>query len=160
MNISSIISKAPNRRRFLKASGFALGAASLAKATEIAAAAATSESWPPSTHSLIHKGEIILFQGASSTDAGRSREKADVANEQPGMGSGYAWLAAGELLVNRPKDGLKIFNRGISGNKVYQRAERWQADCLDLQPTLLSILIGVNDIWHKLNGKYDGTVEI
>jgi len=24
----------------------------------------------------------------------------------------------------------------------------------------LSILIGVNDLWHKLDGKYDGTVEI
>jgi lysophospholipase L1-like esterase len=24
----------------------------------------------------------------------------------------------------------------------------------------LSILIGVNDIWHKLNGQYNGTVEI
>ena len=37
-------------------------------------------------------------------------------------------------------------------------AARWQADCIDLQPTVLSILIGVNDIWHKLNGKYEGTV--
>ena len=36
---------------------------------------------------------------------------------------------------------------------------RWEADCLALKPDLLSILIGVNDIWHKLNGKYDGTVE-
>ena len=25
---------------------------------------------------------------------------------------------------------------------------------------MLSILIGVNDIWHKLNGRYDGTIEV
>jgi lysophospholipase L1-like esterase len=55
---------------------------------------------------------------------------------------------------------LTIYNRGISGNKVYQLAERWDKDCLDLQPDVLSILIGVNDYWHKRNGNYDGTPEI
>ena len=54
---------------------------------------------------------------------------------------------------------LKVYNRGISGNKVFQLAERWDKDCLDLKPNVLSILIGVNDIWHALNGNYDGTVE-
>ena len=51
-------------------------------------------------------------------------------------------------------------NRGVSGNKVYQLAERWNKECLDLKPNLLSILIGVNDFWHTLDGKYHGTVEI
>jgi lysophospholipase L1-like esterase len=55
---------------------------------------------------------------------------------------------------------LNFYNRGVSGNKVFQLAERWQADCLDLKPNVLSILIGVNDIWHKLNGNYDGTVAV
>ena len=44
-------------------------------------------------------------------------------------------------------------------SKVYQLAERWDADCLTLKPNVLSILIGVNDIWHKLNGNYEGTLE-
>ncbi|HYG34759.1 MAG TPA: GDSL-type esterase/lipase family protein, partial [Clostridia bacterium] len=56
-------------------------------------------------------------------------------------------------------DKLKVYNRGISGHKVFQLAERWQADCLDLQPNVLSILIGVNDFWHTLDGNYKGTVE-
>jgi len=55
---------------------------------------------------------------------------------------------------------LTIYNRGISGNKVYQLADRWQKDCLDLKPDLLSILIGVNDYWHFRDGHYDGTVEV
>jgi lysophospholipase L1-like esterase len=55
---------------------------------------------------------------------------------------------------------LKIFNKGISGNKVFQLADRWDKDCLEIKPDILSILIGVNDIWHKLNGQYNGTVEI
>ena len=41
---------------------------------------------------------------------------------------------------------------------MHQLAKRWEKDCLSLQPEVLSILIGVNDIWHSLNGNYDGTV--
>jgi lysophospholipase L1-like esterase len=59
-----------------------------------------------------------------------------------------------------PGKELQIYNRGISGNKVYQLADRWEKDCLDLKPDLLSILIGVNDYWHFRNGVYDGTPEI
>ena len=42
---------------------------------------------------------------------------------------------------------------------MFQLADRWDKDCRQLQPDVLSILIGVNDIWHTLNGNYDGTVE-
>jgi len=146
----------PNRRAFLKTSATIIGAAGIAQ-TSLAAA---TESWPPPARSLTHKRDVVLFQGDSITDAGRSREKAGIPNEQPSLGSGYAWLAAAELLVDHPADELKVYNRGISGNKVFQLAERWQSDCLDLKPNVLSILIGVNDLWHKLDGKYDGTVEI
>jgi lysophospholipase L1-like esterase len=150
-----------SRRGFLKASGTALGAASLAGLTLATQAA---ESWPPSGRNLVARGDVILFQGDSITDAGRSRDpaKANAPNNQPGMGNGYVWLAAVELLVGHPDDGLKTFNRGISGHKVFQLAERWQADCLDLNPNLLSILIGVNDFWHTLDPKlgYKGTVEV
>ncbi len=55
---------------------------------------------------------------------------------------------------------LRYYNKGISGNKVFQLAERWDKDCLDLKPDVLSILIGVNDIWHKLTGTYNGTAEL
>ncbi|MDB6017542.1 MAG: Lipolytic protein family [Pedosphaera sp.] len=109
---------------------------------------------------MIANNDVILFQGDSITDAGRNREKAVLPNDQSAIGTGYAWLAGAELLVDRPKDGLKVYNRGISGNKVFQLADRWQTDCLEVKPNLLSILIGVNDIWHKLNGNYSGTVEI
>ena len=108
---------------------------------------------------LITPGDVVLFQGDSITDAGRSRELAGEANRQPALGSGYAWLAASGLLVERPGDGLRVFNRGISGNKVFQLRDRWDRDCLALAPDVLSILIGVNDVWHARNGGYDGTVE-
>ena len=109
---------------------------------------------------LVARGDVVLFQGDSITDAGRSREHADEANSQPGLGTGYAWLAASSLLVERAGEGLSVFNRGTSGHKVFQLADRWDHDCLDLKPDVLSILIGVNDIWHSRGDSYDGTVEI
>ncbi len=109
--------------------------------------------------SLIATGDVVLFQGDSITDAGRSREHADQMNQQAGFGTGYAWMAAAGLLTARPDDDLQLFNRGISGNKVPQLAARWEEDCIDLKPNVLSILIGVNDLWHKQNGNYDGTIE-
>jgi lysophospholipase L1-like esterase len=142
----------PNRREFVLA-GAGLSAAAL---TAIDAVAAESNS--PLAKSLIEPGQTIVFQGDSITDAGRKKSDS-AANSQPALGNGYAWLAAAELLVDHPGDQLKIFNRGISGNKVYQLAERWQTDCLDLKPDVLSILIGVNDFWHKVKHGYEGTLE-
>jgi lysophospholipase L1-like esterase len=107
----------------------------------------------------IAPGAVVLFQGDSITDTGRSRETAGTPNLKSTLGNGYAWLAGSQLLVDSPEAGLKVFNRGISGNKVFQLASRWDEDCLNLKPDVLSILIGVNDIWHKINKKYDGTVE-
>jgi lysophospholipase L1-like esterase len=148
-----------DRRAFLKATGALAAAVALPHVAE-AVAASDAAHWPPRVQRLIHANDVILFQGDSITDMGRSREQGDKPNDPAGLGSGYASIAAAELLVDRPGDGLQIFNRGISGNKVFQLADRWQTDCLDLKPNVLSILIGVNDFWHTLDGKYDGTVEV
>ncbi|TWU21269.1 SGNH/GDSL hydrolase family protein [Bythopirellula polymerisocia] len=143
-----------NRRDFL------ISTAGLTAASWATLSATTFASEKSPETSLVESGDTILFQGDSITDAGRNKEQNDKVNQQSAFGNGYAWMAASEMLVSRPEGSLRCFNRGISGNKVYQLAERWQIDCLDLKPNLLSILIGVNDIWHKLNGDYDGTVEV
>lgn len=142
-----------DRRKFLTHSTAAIGALAAAgtlRAQDAPAAAAAIQ---------IKPGDVVLFQGDSITDAGRKRDHADTPNDQAGIGNGYAWMAASQLLLDHPDAGLKIYNRGISGHKVPQLADRWDRDCLELKPTVLSILIGVNDIWHGLNGKYDGTPE-
>ena len=107
----------------------------------------------------LEKGMTILFQGDSITDARRQNRQSPKANDQKSMGNGYASMAASSLLTSQPELELSIYNRGISGNKVHQLDARWQRECLDYQPDILSILIGVNDIWHGLQGKYDGTVQ-
>jgi lysophospholipase L1-like esterase len=150
-----------SRRNFVKTAGLTLGVGAAGLGNLCSGAnKVTGEAWPPVSRDLVTKGDTILFQGDSITDAGRSREGAATPNDQAALGSGYAWLAAAELLVDWPASDAKIYNRGISGNKVFQLADRWQTDCLDLKPNLLSILIGVNDFWHTLNGSYKGTVEV
>jgi len=106
----------------------------------------------------LKKGAVILFQGDSITDAGRKRDKKEP-NDTGALGTGYAFLAAAALLKEFPDRNLQIFNKGISGNKVYQLAERWDEDCLNIKPDVLSILIGVNDFWHTLSGNYKGTIK-
>jgi lysophospholipase L1-like esterase len=145
-----------SRRNFLLKS--TAGAAALASIPTIISASIPN-SKNKDEFSLIKKGDTVLFQGDSITDAGRDKKK-EIANNAGSLGRGYAFLAASKLLFAMPEKELQIHNRGISGNKVYQLAERWQQDCLNIKPNLLSVLIGVNDYWHKRNGRYDGTVEI
>ncbi len=146
------------RRDFLKMAGTgALGAAVLAGA---GCSSITGRSSRSGSGGLIGTGTVILFQGDSITDAGRDRSREKNANDARALGSGYAYFATAQLLAEHPVANLQIYNRGISGNKVFQLAERWDADCVALRPDVVSILIGVNDIWHRLNGQYDGTVEV
>ncbi len=147
-----------SRRSFFAKS--AVGAAALASIPAIVSASIPFEGdAKKEKYSIFEKGNTILFQGDSITDAGRDKEK-ELPNVARSFGLGYAFLASSALLNALPGKNLTMYNRGISGNKVYQLAERWQKDCLDLKPDVLSILIGVNDYWHKRNGKYDGTVEV
>jgi len=145
------------RRDFLKsAAAAAIGSAAFAISGCNSAGLVSSGK----KSSIIEKDCTILFQGDSITDAGRNRKRDSIANDQRALGTGYAFNIATDLLANRPRDGLKIYNRGNSGFKVFQLAGTWEKNCLSIKPDVLSILIGVNDIWHSLDGKYDGTVEI
>lgn len=147
-----------SRRKFFVK--WAVGTAALASIPAIVSASvAPSKSKGSKKYSLFNEGDTVLFQGDSITDAGREKTR-ELPNNPASFGSGYAFLAASSLLNALPEKELILYNRGISGNKVYQLVDRWEKDCLNLNPNVLSILIGVNDYWHKRNGKYDGTVEI
>jgi lysophospholipase L1-like esterase len=99
----------------------------------------------------LKEGDIILFQGDSITDSYRKREELRF-NDGPAMGTGYAFLSTSQLLYHHPGKRLKIYNRGISGHKTFHLIERWERDTIDLKPSVLSILVGVNDFWVKNNG--------
>jgi lysophospholipase L1-like esterase len=98
----------------------------------------------------------LLFQGDSITDAGRDREQT-TPNAGAGLGTGYPLLLAAAILEAYPQRELRVFNRGVSGNKVPDLEARWEADTIALAPDVLSILIGVNDYWHTRTHGYTGT---
>lgn len=145
-----------NRRAMLQQTTVA---GALAAGLAAAARASRSHASELSQPLVLPKDATILFQGDSITDVRRDRKRAETANDAKALGDGYPLLIASELVSQHPQQEWKVFNRGISGNRVPSLLSRWQADCIDLQPALLSVLIGVNDIWHKMNGDYDGTVE-
>jgi len=82
---------------------------------------------------------IILFQGDSITDCGRDRE------DQESLGEGYVNLITETVVDRNSQSNLKFINRGISGDKIRDLHLRWDMECIDLKPDMLSILIGVND---------------
>ncbi|AFK87468.1 MULTISPECIES: SGNH/GDSL hydrolase family protein [Thermoanaerobacterium] len=92
---------------------------------------------------LLKDGDVVLFQGDSVTDAGRDRENPD------DLGFGYPNIIASMFYALHPELNVKFLNRGISGNRVRDLKERWQNDCIDLKPTVVSILIGINDTWRN-----------
>ncbi len=149
-----------DRRRMFQAAAASVAAASVLSQPKLASAldATASQAASETGSATLKKNAVVLFQGDSITDAGRDR-KNQSANSPRSLGRGYPLLIAAELLRDQASQNLQIYNRGISGHKVPDLAKRWQADCIDLKPDVLSILVGVNDIWHKLNGRYDGTVE-
>jgi lysophospholipase L1-like esterase len=99
---------------------------------------------------MLEAGHRILFQGDSITDTGRVRN-VDDATSLEALGFGYAALAACRLLADYPTHDLEIHNRGIGGNRVADLLARWESDCIALAPDIVSILIGVNDVWHALS---------
>lgn len=141
-----------SRRQFITVTGATLAAAACSATT-----ARTAQDTRPVATKLDPRLKTVLFQGDSITDSGRDR-----ANGRPNVGSalgtGYPLLIASALLDAQPEHGWRFFNRGVSGNKVPDLAARWQTDAIDLAPDLVSILVGVNDYWHKRLNGYTGTV--
>jgi lysophospholipase L1-like esterase len=143
-----------SRRNFLKRSS--LAGVGLLTIPQLVSTAFAEETRPKKI--TISKDDVILFQGDSITDAGRKRDKINP-NQPSALGSGYAMIAASGLLYDYPGKNLKVYNRGVSGNKVYQLADRWDKDTFNLKPNVLSILVGVNDFWHTLVNGYKGTIK-
>lgn len=84
----------------------------------------------------------VLFQGDSITDAGRDYQRPD------SLGRGYAFYLAAKIGLDAP-NAHSFVNRGISGNRIVDLYARIKKDLLNLQPEVLSLLVGINDVWHE-----------
>ncbi len=91
---------------------------------------------------------VVLFQGDSITDAGRAKDKPQE------LGGGYAAIAASHLMCDNAD--IVCYNRGISGNRIVDVYARMKKDIVNLKPDVMSLLIGVNDIWHDYSETPNG----
>jgi len=101
---------------------------------------------------VICRGDVVLFQGDSITDAGR-RSSPD------GLGSGYVSIVRGWLASAHPDLEIQVLNRGVGGDRTQELLSRWKEDCVAIRPHVLSLMIGVNDVWRK-KGEWNGQTYI
>ena len=97
---------------------------------------------------LLKANDHVLFYGDSITDWGRRNERQF---NNYGMGSGYAALIWGTLTARYPEMNLTFTNRGISGDRITDLLRRFDEDVLAVKPSVVSILIGVNDTWRAFD---------
>ena len=91
---------------------------------------------------VFKKGSRMLFIGDSITEMNRGLDEND---RNHYLGHSFVFLLASRLAVDRPEAQLDFYNRGISGNTVADLRNRWQEDAIDIDPDVLTVLIGVND---------------
>jgi acyl-CoA thioesterase I len=89
---------------------------------------------------LLSSSSHVLFIGDSITDCGR------MSLLRP-LGDGYVSLIGRRLKKTVPD--CRITNRGVSGDRAVDLAARWKEDCLDIKPTVVSLLVGINDTWRR-----------
>lgn len=86
----------------------------------------------------------IVFIGDSITDAERHRRA------YAPLGLGYVHFVGNTLLARHPQLNLDLLNTGVSGDTLPDMANRWERDCLAHRPNVLSVLIGINDVWRSV----------
>ena len=90
--------------------------------------------------------KTILFQGDSITDTGRDKQN------PTSLGNGYASMTASKICVDYPGQ-YECFNRGISGNRSVDLYARIKAHGTNMKPDIMTILIGINDVWHEFGSQ-------
>lgn len=95
---------------------------------------------------MVPMSNVTVFIGDSVTDCDRLTD--------PPFGNGYVFniVASGRL------DGV-IINVGISGHRLIDLENRWDADVLAHNPRLVSVAIGVNDMWRRYDSNDPTSVE-
>lgn len=90
---------------------------------------------PPEIQNVLAGKRRIVTLGDSITEAGK----------YPG---GYVWLLERYFSALYPDRKIEIINAGISGHKATDMQARFQTDVIDKKPDLVTINVGVNDVWH------------
>lgn len=90
--------------------------------------------------------KTFIILGDSITDCDRNRDDIN------SLGMGYPAVTAANIGIRHPQK-FRFINEGISGNRIVDVYARIKRDILNQKPDYLSILIGINDVWHELGDK-------
>lgn len=90
------------------------------------------------------KKERIVFIGDSITEWGKVDERIAIGDNYVRMIRDYYATCEGYL--------PEIINKGVGGNRITDLKARWEEDVIALNPDVLSISIGINDVWRQLDG--------
>lgn len=85
----------------------------------------------------------IVFVGDSITECGAGEDEEN-------LGTGYVRILHDYLQTTYPNS-FEVLNKGVSGNRVTDLVERGERDIIEMNPDILSISIGVNDVWRQLD---------
>lgn len=122
--------------------------ATCTKATATGPDGGGNKTWPPVTEE--QKGMVFLFQGNSITDGnwgvmmGETWRNTSDMNHY--LGHGYPFAIASRVGADFPEAGFAFHNRGVAGNQVSDLLMRWDTDALALNPDVLSVMIGANNM--------------
>ena len=89
----------------------------------------------------------VVFLGDSITEAGVYDNEVGVPSGDTLIYPKYTGFIT--LLKNDIEDDIELIGKGVSGNKVSNLLERYKEDVLSLNPDIVFIYIGINDVWHK-----------
>ncbi|MFC4401813.1 SGNH/GDSL hydrolase family protein [Gracilibacillus xinjiangensis] len=98
---------------------------------------------------LLKQGRKLLFIGDSVTDCDRAKPHGEGLFQA--LGNGYVSIIDAFLQSTYPELGIRVVNKGISGNTVRDLKERWEEDVITQNPDWLSIMIGINDVWRQFD---------
>lgn len=97
----------------------------------------------------LQSSQKLLFIGDSVTDCGRAVPEGE--GLFGALGNGFVSFIDAFFQSAYPDYGIRVVNKGISGNTVRNLKERWQEDVMKQEPDWLSVMIGINDVWRQFD---------
>ena len=89
----------------------------------------------------------IIFLGDSITEAGVYDKEVGIESNGELIYPNYTGFIT--FLSQSTPENTKLIGKGISGDKVSDLLTRYKKDVIDLNPDIVFIYIGINDVWHK-----------
>jgi len=89
----------------------------------------------------------IVFLGDSITEAGVYDKEVGVEYNGELVYPDYTGFIT--FLSQSIPEKTELVGKGISGDKVSDLLTRYKKDVIDLDPDIVFIYIGINDVWHK-----------